>query len=255
VGVDRVRACLDANKQGFPHTRGGGPDSVEHGIQWLQVFPTRVGVDLWSSLNFFRAIPVFPTRVGVDRLVAGYVTTLSEFSPHAWGWTDVRSPRRECSRVFPTRVGVDLLPTPSQGSLRRFPHTRGGGPFYKVWSGGEELVFPTRVGVDRQPRGWTRTRRCFPHTRGGGPTPEWSCGGTGSFSPHAWGWTALPGHGRGFQRVFPTRVGVDRRLSGVAGEPVRFPHTRGGGPSLHTLVRIGWAFSPHAWGWTGLYRT
>ena len=70
----------------------------------------------------------------------------------------------------------------------------------------------------------------FPHTRGGGP-PQCVCySGSRSFSPHAWGWTCYSQKARGYRRVFPTRVGVDRSR-----------------PPRDNWVT---SFSPHAWGWT-----
>ena len=50
--------------------------------------------------------------------------------------------------------------------------------------------------------------------------------------------------------VFPTRVGVDRRLSTPLIVLRSFPHTRGGGPEIPNLPESRLAFSPHAWGWT-----
>ena len=50
----------------------------------------------------------------------------------------------------------------------------------------------------------------FPHTRGGGPV---------GFFEHLV-----------YECVFPTRVGVDLRLSSQEITPDSFPHTRGGGP-------------------------
>ena len=117
----------------------------------------------------------------------------NKYSPHAWGWTDP-----------PVGNGVGAL------------------------------VFPTPVGVDRSSTPTTARRSCIPHMRGGGP---WVDAGTTyylEYSPHAWGWTELlDGSGLNLHRiphtrgggpnaatasasvgcVFPTRVGVDRRLA------------------------------------------
>ena len=53
---------------------------------YVDVFPTRVGVD--RPVSAFSASPdaVFPTRVGVDRHSVGIESDMA-FSPHAWGWT------------------------------------------------------------------------------------------------------------------------------------------------------------------------
>ena len=71
---------------------------------------------------------VFPTRVGVDLgTTIGLVPRLS-FSPHAWGWT-YKYLDALCSRiVFPTRVGVDRALGVERLHSDSFPHTRGGEP-------------------------------------------------------------------------------------------------------------------------------
>ena len=53
-----------------------------------------------------------------------------------------------------------------------------------------------------------------------------------SFSPHAWGWTVKELLEWKRNRVFPTRVGVDRRVLDPEPQCLGFPHTRGGGPHL-----------------------
>ena len=54
-------------------------------------------------------------------------------------------------------------------------------------------VFPTRVGVDRYTTQTEKVRVGFPHTRGGGPIGRVEFHLFYEFSPHAWGWTCLPG--------------------------------------------------------------
>ena len=192
------------------------------------------------------------------------------FSPHAWGWTVALEIRSEQTYVFPTRVGVDLHTDPEKWDLVGFPHTRGGGPstirfpnnfltfsphawgwtFSLASSMCLSIVFPTRVGVDRStPSRFTATPR-FPHTRGGGPNVGRTAPKSGTFSPHAWGWTFARGGNCLILIVFPTRVGVDRN-PGAKSEPnCSFPHTRGGGPRIDPSVCPNTSFSPHAWGWT-----
>ncbi len=73
-------------------------------------------------------------------------------------------------------------------------------------------VFPTRVGVDLGLSQSGVTGGSFPHTRGGGPQNLSFLRGQSEFSPHAWGWTVLLLQVDFRQLVFPTRVGVDRRV-------------------------------------------
>ena len=53
--------------------------------------------------------------------------------------------------------------------------------------------------------------------------------------------------------VFPTPVGMDRMTRAAGYSPTRFPHTRGDGPCCVLMPVTGMWFSPHPWGWTGLY--
>ena len=94
----------------------------------------------------------------------------------------------------------------------------------------------------------------------------------GEYSPHAWGWTGFHVHepstgvsiphtrgdgpdeiqgGGKCISVFPTRVGMDRRMIPNTTEPICIPHTRGDGPAGRPLTMTAWGYSPHAWGWTG----
>ncbi len=49
-------------------------------------------------------------------------------------------------------------------------------------------------------------------------------------------------------RVFPTRVGVNRRDPTGSRLYQRFPHTRGGEPTPLCWHCVRGLFSPHAWG-------
>ena len=93
-----------------------------------------------------------------------------EFSPHAWGWTDLPAANHFKDSVFPTRVGVDRFFLQGRADEFSFPHTRGGGPCQDgpqpslqqfsphAWGwtafigyrDEQPVVFPTRVGVDRR---------------------------------------------------------------------------------------------------------
>jgi len=233
----------------------------------------------------------FPHTRGGGPACRPAISPAYSFSPHAWGWTGDNPRRRVLAHVFPTRVGVDRSPSaptctgcvfPTRVGVDRtslrggfgtcsFPHTRGGGPQAAPegpdatrfsphawgWTVSPRrqragiLVFPTRVGVDRSMRERLPLLRSFPHTRGGGPRRTLLIRAGLWFSPHAWGWTVSYSGTTPAPRVFPTRVGVDRRHQPGAAQPGRFPHTRGGGPCESDQRRRAMMFSPHAWGWTG----
>ena len=50
------------------------------------------------------------------------------FSPHAWGWSDIKHAEKEIDRVFPTRVGMVRCKFIVEKTVYSFPHTRGDGP-------------------------------------------------------------------------------------------------------------------------------
>ena len=154
------------------------------------------------------------------------------FSPHAWGWT-----------IYPAR---------SVGDERRFPHTRGGGPK-------GHLIGIIQKQFSPHAWGWTDTcaiatnfMRVFPTRVGVDLNRPLSVSHSFAFSPHAWGWTYNLACGAVRREVFPTRVGVDRCSVYTATMSSCFPHTRGGGPSSAARLANWLAFSPHAWGWTGI---
>jgi hypothetical protein len=219
-------------RSGFPHTRGDGPDS----------------------------------------LAAKFL--LNEFSPHAWGWSGHRRLGSAGVLVFPTRVGMvrdifTFLPI-----VCSFPHTRGDGPYPPPiksncsrfsphawgWSdcgyihGWNHRVFPTRVGMVRHDRWRSDLPQCFPHTRGDGPKKKLDAANRHTFSPHAWGWSAVTMQRNDSIRVFPTRVGMVRVHPGRWRPGAGFPHTRGDGPQWSRAGIMYAQFSPHAWGWSAQIR-
>ena len=71
---------------------------------------------------------------------------------------------------------------------------------------------------------------CIPHTRGDGPLSRSDFCNQPAYSPHAWGWTALHREMGRVEKVFPTRVGMDRVLHDTEIQKESIPHTRGDGP-------------------------
>jgi len=195
---------------GFPHTRGGGPSTVEAQVQPLLVFPTRVGVDLQLAQPAERRNR-FPHTRGGGPPPTKKTNRCSAFSPHAWGWTVLYKYDNAQSTSFsPHAWGWTGNRSRDALVRRRFPHTRGGGPKMAAVTSPISGVFPTRVGVDLPPSA--------------------NRAGCHSFSPHAWGWTCSRGRLSRLTCVFPTRVGVDRPTRLTRQIPSCFPHTRGGGP-------------------------
>ncbi len=204
----RGAVMMAASPTHFPHTRGDGPRSSYDGC-----------------------VP-------------------NTFSPHAWGWSDDMPLEEGAAGIFPTRVGMVRGLSSWNRSTPHFPHTRGDGPLNPLikeiyalfsphawgWSAvvlepGEGLtIFPTRVGMVRL-NGLPYTQGFyFPHTRGDGPLLCRFQGTAKTFSPHAWGWSALLSALRTAFSIFPTRVGMVRAARPSGRGVGNFPHTRGDGP-------------------------
>src|SRR3990170_4247157 len=97
------------------------------------------------------------------------------------------------------------------------------------------------------PRG---PRNCVPHARGDGPLPIDLRAFLSECSPRAWGWTVSRSPWITTPRVFPTRVGMDRRSVGRWPAWWRVPHARGDGPGIDGMGVAGNECSPRAWGLT-----
>ena len=132
---------------GFPHTRGDVPCVVIPTTVQAAFSPHAWGCSAQRVPERGRPL-VFPTRVGMFRAhprgegrsrgfphTRGDVPTTLEstratraFSPHAWGCSEHRQPRRHRDGVFPTRVGMFRAPAHGVRQQVRFPHTRGDVP-------------------------------------------------------------------------------------------------------------------------------
>ena len=165
---------------------------------------------------------------------------------------------------------MDLQEEMQRLQQNSFPHTRGDGPTKAYlrgcslqfsphpwgWTDRRDVrpsvdgVFPTPVGMDRHHRGIQKDRGRFPHTRGDGPIHQQLFSGGSMFSPHPWGWTEALGPVGVHFVVFPTPVGMDLTGHFSDRNNIRFPHTRGDGPTASNSRPPRVWFSPHPWGWT-----
>ena len=214
-----------------------------------QVFPTCVGM-VRPLLCRLSGSCCFPHMRG-DGPESGTLTIRAgAFSPHAWGWSEIRDELAGKNDVFPTCVGMVRLSCTPLRIERRFPHMRGDGPrlelvLFRVrvfsphaWGWSEHiiracctaLVFPTCVGMVRQTVARDGCTGGFPHMRGDGPGSFIPASLNYPFSPHAWGWSALDASKKARLAVFPTCVGMVRYISEHWDELKRFPHMRGDGP-------------------------
>ena len=153
----------------------------------------------------------FPHMRGDGPDAAAAAAMLTEFSPHAWGWSDKEEIHMSKTEVFPTCVGMVRRSSWASWASRRFPHMRGDGPAKPYrdlarekfsphsWGWSEAIagdvlgrfVFPTCVGMVRVRVMRRAMCKSFPHMRGDGPESLSVARTRAMFSPHAWGWSVL----------------------------------------------------------------
>ena len=242
------------------------PHFVNH---YELVLPTRVGMvrPAGCRVGAYFSSP-HPRGDGPGAATAGTGEVL--FSPPAWGWSVEMAIQEAASAVLPTRVGMVRRRAERRGIYQRSPHPRGDGPFVAYtadqgllfsppawgWSGGGHwhagglFVLPTRVGMVRM--GWgPKANNCrSPHPRGDGPLVRGMVSKGWSFSPPAWGWSAVRLMSERRRGVLPTRVGMVRREPAAIPRTDRSPHPRGDGPLSRSITLCPFLFSPPAWGWS-----
>ncbi len=172
-------------------------------------------------------------------------------------------PKHPTSRLKPR-----VKPWEIQGS----PHVRGDGPVGPGirpallrfsprawgWSGPgralepECVVLPTCVGMVRPTHATRAAPGSSPHVRGDGPSRDMSVSPPLAFSPRAWGWSDPRSPEGLLAEVLPTCVGMVRIETQVRGSGLRSPHVRGDGPAPMAITTDDAAFSPRAWGWSGV---
>ena len=104
--MDRNAKVVDKIFTAYSPHAWGWTVSRRHMLTSWQVFPTRVGMDrsAGDALNPAKSIPHTRgdgPRSGNNKIV------MHQYSPHAWGWTDLRGGAASFGDVFPTRVGMD----------------------------------------------------------------------------------------------------------------------------------------------------
>ena len=192
------------------------------------------------------------------------------FPPHARGWTQHRCRFAPVEVVSPARAGMDPHSDLDTGCDPGFPRTRGDGPGQTEAAVGDQLfpphargwthighlrilidsVSPARAGMDRSNVQSPVCGRRFPRTRGDGPYLLVLRIEFVKFPPHARGWTPCNPADCWRGGVSPARAGMDPSFPNSHQCRRRFPRTRGDGPHTSAKVPYGFAFPPHARGWT-----
>ena len=269
VGVFRVMRRTSGTTSCLPHPRGGVPTSrtpfeVAEGSS-PPTWGCSGGAAYWGD-----ALGVFPTHVGVFRrrrqrcegdlslphprggvpFMEPYERTRAGSSPPTWGCSVADALLLTTLPVFPTHVGVFRACCPPSWLAPCLPHPRGGVPSKvsgpgtgtesspPTWGCSEprgrhvvlSQVFPTHVGVFRDPGIGALRLVCLPHPRGGVPLLVEVEATSRSSSPPTWGCSAEGDLGAPQFAVFPTHVGVFRRVAHGLLLHSRLPHPRGGVP-------------------------
>ena len=215
----------------FPHRRGGVPLPCPRALCWLAFSPQAWGCTVYDYYTAWYQ-NVFPTGVGVYRH-RQYLPPRTNSFPHRRGGVPLVS---DCGKLgfqfSPQAWGCTAIISIAVARAYRFPHRRGGVPDFSALASAVACVFPTGVGVYRE----TDMTTVYIVT----------------FSPQAWGCTAEPWNIWRYGRVFPTGVGVYRGGFIFGPDGQSFPHRRGGVPSNRSRNKPQAAFSPQAWGCTGV---
>ena len=267
-----VGVFLNANRRSsetscLPHVRGGVSDMEDATADRKQssprawgcfrllvcidsqgcVFPTCVGVFLFSSQKLARNLGLPHVRGGVSK----------------WGKNE-----HQIFRVFPTCVGVFLSFFRSSIADFGLPHVRGGvshtviarawdrqssprawGCFCKPMIVADVVrVFPTCVGVFLLISSNFVPTSGLPHVRGGVSREGASMLHAKTSSPRAWGCFPVRPDRTFNPVVFPTCVGVFPSPSAVTLSAPGLPHVRGG--VSENIAEMAWKIqsSPRAWG-------
>ena len=290
VGMFRRTTSRSSTRTRFPHVCGDVPSQLAFravsagfsprmwgcsegrggGAQVAGVFPTYVGMFRVSTVGCDWG-PRFPHVCGDVPARFIKVSIDRQFSPRMWGCSGGRAAWNRGSPVFPTYVGMFRRGAMASRSGSRFPHVCGdvparpanGKPFPefspRMWGCSgfpghghrHPAVFPTYVGMFRDRRGADGAHIGFPHVCGDVPMGRRERKQRKQFSPRMWGCSGLPDHQRHGGRVFPTHVGMFRRLNAAAERLRGFPHACGDVPRTEAGFKAANLFSPRMWGCSG----
>ena len=274
---------------GFPRTRGDGPSPAiithgsgpvsPHSRGWTldrhldlfgtQGFPALAGMDHPRVQSHGRPTR-FPRTRGDGPVQEHSTRMIAEVSPHSRGWTFTPDGDLAMESGFPALAGMDPLPALQDAHLAGFPRTRGDGPsacsitwpanpvspHSRGWTRAgafdpdDRGGFPALAGMDLYARWRSGHGIRFPRTRGDGPPTSVARCSPSRVSPHSRGWTISANRIKQPDDGFPALAGMDPEVSRMPDITMRFPRTRGDGPTCTLTYAEGAAVSPHSRGWT-----
>ena len=210
----------------------------------------------------------FPHACGdVPRIYNG-VEVDDHFSPRLWGCSEDQGRAGGMAVLFPTPVGMFRATSCARSAPAPFPHACGDVPPLltardladafspRLWGcsasprphRGPRGLFPTPVGMFRESGPTATASSPFPHACGDVPGAHGNARPPSLFSPRLWGCSAKCLKSLSALLLFPTPVGMFRRLFQRYGRPYTFPHACGDVPARrHHLGRCIF-FSPRLWG-------
>ena len=214
AGMDPTARHIGGWIDGFPRTRGDGPDPANTGDE-VRMFPPH-------SRGWTRDLLRGADRVRVSPALAG-------MDPSGLWWCSTRASfprtRGDGPHVCPLPARKQEFPPHSRGWTRRRPTAEL-----------QRAVSPALAGMDPGSAPPRLLSVSFPRTRGDGPSAPYARLDLSEFPPHSRGWTWQPSPLDRPNEVSPALAGMDPTWNcGRAPRP-SFPRTRGDGPARGVAV-------------------
>ncbi len=289
AGMDPRRRLEGGLLDGFPRTRGDGPDAARgvllptalppHTRGWTPLLrrvrptprasPAHAGMDL---LDLLRPLVhgSFPRTRGDGPCVPRHINPPNALPPHTRGWTRGSRYSVAAWRASPAHAGMDRYTRLAARARVCFPRTRGDGPtsagsipkpsslppHTRGWTHEfhNGLIIgsasPAHAGMDRSSARSSTSSFRFPRTRGDGPVKCRSLSRMAALPPHTRGWTQAQHGDQHLGRASPAHAGMDPAVTDRLGWANGFPRTRGDGPESFALASESAWLPPHTRGWT-----
>ena len=219
---------------------------------------------------FRRAVRSCPRTRGDGPTTVPPTNSANLLSPHTRGWSVIRLPIQQVTKVVPAHAGMVRLCRRMRPKRTRCPRTRGDGPSVACSASSKSALSPHTRGWSERPQ-FTHIIICVvpahagmvlrsipryndaascPRTRGDGPMVRLTRGLISLLSPHTRGWSDENDEFGGVCRVVPAYAGMVRIFRSAGRSRRRCPRTRGDGPYHSHPPTWREALSPHARGWS-----
>ena len=190
--------------------------------------------------------------------------------PHTRGWSRAGAARRVRLCGSPAHAGMVPRPRCRRGGGYRFPRTRGDGPWRnpmqldrppvpphtRGWSPDvlpppvHDPGSPAHAGMVPVSRSCAAQRRWFPRTRGDGPRAGYGLRNHDLVPPHTRGWSLYLQSSPAPESGSPAHAGMVPNPATHRAAFLRFPRTRGDGPTPCTHTFFPRRVPPHTREWS-----